>query len=108
MDANKYLNALRIMHSLDEVGQVLDRDMAAEFHSDPARAAMRMDDETWQRVYALIEARQRPRRRSRAPIGECAYCDELRADGAHFAPPHDASPDCQSSKHSHCSCDTCF
>jgi len=58
MNAQKFLNALRIMHSLDEVDQVIDRDKVAAFHRDPLRAAMRMDDETWRQVYALIEARQ--------------------------------------------------
>lgn len=44
-------------------------------------------------------------RRSEAPVGECKYCDENRGQ---FKPPHDASQNCQSGKHPHCSCDTCF
>jgi len=40
-DAAKFQNALRI-----------------GFHRDPMRAGIRMDAETWAKVYALIEARQ--------------------------------------------------
>ena len=36
----------------------------------------------------------------------CAICAGL-APGA-LAPPHDASPRCESGKHPHCSCDICF
>lgn len=46
--------------------------------------------------------------RHKAEPGECLYCDRERAAGNHFHPPHDASPRCESGKHSHCSCDTCF
>ena len=58
MDAHRFHNALRIMHSLDEVSDVIGPEAAAEFHRDPLRAAIRMDEPTWARVYALIEARQ--------------------------------------------------
>lgn len=47
-------------------------------------------------------------RSSKAPEGECAYCDRERKDGNDFHPPHDASPRCESGKRAHCSCDTCF
>lgn len=56
----------------------------------------------------MTDETPKPKRRSRAPEGECKYCDELRAKDVHFAPPHDASPNCQSGKHNHCTCDTCF
>lgn len=49
-----------------------------------------------------------PRRRGRAPEGECRYCDEARAFNENFHPPHDASPNCESGGHNHCTCDTCF
>ena len=58
MDAGKFQNALRIMHSLDEVAGVLPAEDVAAFHNDPVRAAIRMDASTWAKVYALIEARQ--------------------------------------------------
>jgi hypothetical protein len=45
-------------------------------------------------------------RRSILPEGECAYCDRTRSHS--IAPSHDASPNCQSGKHPHCTCDTCF
>jgi hypothetical protein len=47
-------------------------------------------------------------RRVLAEPGECKYCDELRETKAQFFPYHDASMSCQSGRHSHCSCDTCF
>jgi hypothetical protein len=43
-----------------------------------------------------------------APPGECSYCDAERARGNTFFPSHDASPRCQSGRHNHCTCDTCF
>ena len=57
-DAAKFQNALRIMYSLDEVDTVLTPQKAEGFHRDPIRASLRMDAETWAKVYALIEARQ--------------------------------------------------
>ena len=45
-----------------------------------------------------------PPRRRRLPKGECPSCDR---DGP-VGPSHDASPYCQSGKHPHCTCDTCF
>ncbi len=54
-------------------------------------------------------SRQRPpHRRHKAPVGECKYCDDERSRNADFHPPHDASPRCESGKHPHCTCDTCF
>lgn len=40
------------------------------------------------------------------PPGECAFCDEHRNDS--MMPSHDPSPRCESGKHPHCTCDTCF
>lgn len=37
----------------------------------------------------------------------CSVCERIKADGG-FGPSHDASPGCESGKHEHCSCDTCF
>lgn len=48
----------------------------------------------------------RPGRRAVLPAGECAYCDENRS--ASMFPRHDASERCESGKHAHCTCDTCF
>ena len=48
------------------------------------------------------------KRKHKAPEGECEYCDEERSQGSDFHPPHDASPNCESGKRAHCSCDTCF
>lgn len=49
-----------------------------------------------------------PKRRHKAEPGECPTCDRERAKNSDFHPPHDASPRCESGKHNHCSCDTCF
>jgi len=57
-DAAKFQNALRIMYSLDEIDAVLTPQKTEGFHRDPMRAGIRMDAETWAKVYALIEARQ--------------------------------------------------
>ena len=57
-DAQKFQNALRIMCSLDEVADVLPPYYAVRFQDDPIREAIRMDVDTWAKVYALIEARQ--------------------------------------------------
>ena len=48
------------------------------------------------------------KRRHKAPLGECRYCDRERTAATDYHPSHDASDACQSGKHSHCSCDTCF
>jgi hypothetical protein len=40
------------------------------------------------------------------PVGKCGFCDHNRDNG--MMPSHDASPNCKSGKHSHCTCDTCF
>lgn len=62
-----------------------------------------------------------PARRHLLPPGECAYCDEERvrwrvthpdagldARPFPFMPSHDASRHCESGRHTHCTCDTCF
>jgi len=54
------------------------------------------------------ETEQKLSRRRLAPPGECVVCDGMRASGETFAPLHDAHPRCESGKHSHCTCDTCF
>lgn len=58
-EAARMQNALRIMHSLDEVSSVLPPEKVAAFHKDPLAAAIRMDAPTWERVFALIEERQK-------------------------------------------------
>lgn len=47
-------------------------------------------------------------RRSKLDAWQCVYCDRERQAGNDFHPPHDASLNCESGKHNHCSCDTCF
>ena len=42
------------------------------------------------------------------PIGECAFCDRMRAEGTTFFPSHTPSRNCQSGGHPHCTCDWCF
>ena len=58
--AARFQNALRIMHSLDEVDTVLPHGnfSVSDFHNYPIATAIRMDAETWAKVYVLIEARQ--------------------------------------------------
>jgi hypothetical protein len=58
---------------------------------------------------ALPADRAKVRRHKAAP-GECVTCDREReiGDKNQFHPSHDASPRCESGKHAHCSCDTCF
>ncbi len=48
------------------------------------------------------------RRRHKLPPGECMTCDHERELKNDFHPSHDATKQCQSGKHNHCSCDTCF
>jgi len=57
-DAAKFQNALRIMNSLDEIETVPPPHKRGYFHANPMLASIRMDAETWAKVYALIEARQ--------------------------------------------------
>ena len=57
-DAHRFQNALRIMYSLDEVATVLRAEQADEFLYNPLRTALLLDQPTWAKVYALIEARQ--------------------------------------------------
>jgi hypothetical protein len=38
-------------------------------------------------------------------IDNCAYCQ---ANKGQMAPRHFASPNCESGKHNHCTCDICF
>ncbi len=57
MTSRQFQNSLRIMHSLDEVSDVIGDELAAQFHRNPMEVAMRMDASTWASVYALIEKR---------------------------------------------------
>ena len=47
-------------------------------------------------------------RRHRLDLGLCPYCDRCWEERLDFHPSHDASRSCESGKHNHCSCDTCF
>lgn len=50
------------------------------------------------------EKLKEPQRR-RQRISGCTYCETVDDKGA---PPHDASPRCESGKHNHCTCDICW
>ena len=65
---------------------------------------------TREQVLAMeyLEKKEPWRRRTLADPGECKYCDKCRERGDTFFPPHDASLNCRSGCHSHCSCGTCF
>jgi hypothetical protein len=39
-------------------------------------------------------------------VNDCEYCRKNAS--REMMPLHDASPCCQSGKHNHCTCDTCF
>lgn len=41
-------------------------------------------------------------------VDGCAYCEREKAAGNTFFPRHFASDRCESGKHNHCTCDTCF
>jgi hypothetical protein len=64
--------------------------------------------EMWELQQAQSDAELPPKRRHRADEGECEMCDRMRKEGRDFHPPHDASLNCQSRGHAHCSCRTCF
>ena len=61
-------------------------------------------------LLAQVDALRGPEALSRhlAPAGECKECDRYRAEGVSFHPSHTASPNCQSGRRAHCTCDTCF
>lgn len=61
-----------------------------------------------QTLLEQVEALRGGNRRHKLPAGECPYCDRERANNTTFHPAHDASDRCESGKHPHCSCDTCF
>lgn len=67
-----------------------------------------MSSESATPLLDAVNALRSTNRRHKLPQGDCAYCDRERADGCSFHPSHDASEDCYSGKHPHCSCDTCF
>jgi len=48
----------------------------------------------------------KPKRRQ--SVEGCHYCDELRAEGRRYHPPHDASEQCESGSDNHCTCERCF
>ena len=39
-------------------------------------------------------------------VAGCKYCDIHKFDK--YAPPHEASPNCESGKKPHCTCDVCY
>lgn len=47
-----------------------------------------------------------PRRRHK--VDDCPTCWEYSKDGNQHFPSHDASPRCESGRHNHCTCDTCW
>lgn len=38
----------------------------------------------------------------------CSFCQRMKEGGTSFFPNHHASSRCESGKHNHCSCDSCF
>lgn len=61
--------------------------------------------EDWAEI-ARLEAEHLKTGRHILPPGECVTCDRHR--GETMMPSHDASPRCESGRHNHCTCDTCF
>ena len=43
-----------------------------------------------------------------APKGECVTCDRERSEGNVHFPAHNASTNCRSGAHNHCTCDACW
>lgn len=54
----------------------------------------------------LSMEQQAAQHRYRRAAGECAYCDRNRNDS--MMPSHTPSSRCESGKHAHCTCDTCY
>jgi hypothetical protein len=65
-------------------------------------AQQEMPDDILEQIAALGGP---SKRRHKLPPGECPSCDREKGD---FHPSHDASESCESGKHNHCTCDTCF
>ena len=57
-DAARFQNALRIMSSLDGIDEILPLNRVAAYYRDPVSESIRMDAETWAKVFDLIDARQ--------------------------------------------------
>ena len=53
---------------------------------------------------SMVEAFLKKSRRYH--VEGCTYC--ARYKKGEMFPPHDASENCESGSHSHCTCDTCF
>jgi len=54
-----------------------------------------------------VKAEPSPKRRYRAPLGECETCDKNGAAVSN-TPFHDASARCESGKRNHCTCEVCY
>jgi hypothetical protein len=75
--------------------------------NDLTRSHRAAHEELREGMAALARAAALPSQsRYRRPPGECSFCDKYRDDP--MMPPHTASDRCESGKHSHCTCDTCF
>jgi hypothetical protein len=59
------------------------------------------------RDYAQCHGRAHGSLRRRSRVAGCSTCDRD-PEGRQIMPPHDASDRCESGRHNHCSCDTCF
>lgn len=66
----------------------------------------RFNDQFRETEEEIQERQKKARLAYRRPPGECAYCDAHRNDS--MMPSHTASKRCESGKHPHCTCDTCF
>lgn len=86
-------------HIADPMGPVAEDNLRVkQLHETVALiAALKLD------IVGAIQPERPARRRTR--VEGCEYC-ERNGDG--MMPPHDASLNCRSGGHSHCTCDTCF
>lgn len=82
----------------------IDREQATETTVETLREEKSRNDLD----KTILDIVKPPRRRHKAPEGECSACDRYRERGESFHPDHDAGSNCESGKHSHCSCDWCF
>ena len=58
--------------------------------------------------YVRINGESRPYYGALAPPGVCKTCDRFREEGLNSFLRTTPRPACESGKHNHCTCDTCF
>jgi hypothetical protein len=67
-----------------------------------------MQDRPLRQYYAPRTYEGQPVKDRVKQIEECAFCQEMKAKGETFYPPHFASTRCASGGYPHCTCGTCF